>query len=121
MTLRLRHFEKTKDAAGCRATAEMWEKLKRTDAGSLYNAACWRAVTAAVIEHDPKTPGADASRLAREEADRAMAWLKQAVAAGYERRPAHEDRTPILTPCATGRISRNSSPNWRPRRTRKNR
>src|SRR2546430_14596609 len=25
MNLRLRYFEKTKDAAGCRATAEMWE------------------------------------------------------------------------------------------------
>ncbi len=31
MDLRPRHFEKTMDAAGCRATAEMWEKLNRTD------------------------------------------------------------------------------------------
>jgi tetratricopeptide (TPR) repeat protein len=82
--LRLRHFEKAKDAAGCRATAEIWEKLKRTDAGSLYNAACFRAVTVAVIKHDAKTPGADATRLAKEEADRAMAWLTQAVTAGYK-------------------------------------
>ena len=84
MDLRLRHFEKTKDAAGCRATAEMWEKLKRTDSGSLYDAACMRAVTAAVIKKALKTPGADANRLAKEEADRAMAWLKQAVAAGFK-------------------------------------
>src|SRR5262249_25148929 len=49
MVLRLRHFEKAKDAAGCRRTAEMWEDLKRTDADSLYNAACMRAVTAAVL------------------------------------------------------------------------
>src|SRR5262249_30505182 len=82
--LRLRHFAKSKDTAGCRATAEMWEQLKRTDAGSLYNAACMRAVTAGVIRQDSKTPGADATRLAKEEADRAMAWLKQAVAAGFE-------------------------------------
>jgi serine/threonine protein kinase/tetratricopeptide (TPR) repeat protein len=81
---RLRHFEKSKDAAGCRATAEMWEKLNRSDANSLYNAACFRAVTATLVKQDPKTPGADAARLAREEADRAMTWLRQAVAAGYK-------------------------------------
>jgi tetratricopeptide (TPR) repeat protein len=82
--LRLRHFQKAKDAAGCRATAEIWEKLKRMDADSLYNAACYRAVTAVVIKQDAKTPGADAARLAKEEADRAMAWLAQAVTAGYK-------------------------------------
>jgi serine/threonine protein kinase/tetratricopeptide (TPR) repeat protein len=83
LKLRLRHFQTAKDAPGCGATAEMWEKLERTDAGGLYDAACMRAVTAAVVEHDRKTPHADAALLAREEADRAMAWLKQAVAAGY--------------------------------------
>jgi hypothetical protein len=83
MEVRLRHFEKARDAAGCRATADTWEKLKRTDAVSLYTAARMRAVTAAVIRLAAKTPGADAARLAKEEADRAMAWLKQAVAAGY--------------------------------------
>ena len=91
MDLRLRHFEKSKDPAGCRATAEMWEKLKRSDGASLYDAACMRAVTAAVIKEDPKTPGADATRLAKEEADRALAWLKQAVAAGF-RDVAHMKR-----------------------------
>ena len=49
--LRVRHFERTKNAAGCRATAEMWEKLNRTDAESLYAAANLRAVTAA---HRPR-------------------------------------------------------------------
>jgi hypothetical protein len=81
--LRLRHFGKVKDPAGCRQTAEMWEKLNRTDTPSLYTAACMRAVTAAVL-NGSKTPGADATRLAKEEADRAMAWLKQAIAAGYK-------------------------------------
>jgi tetratricopeptide (TPR) repeat protein len=80
MVVRLRHFEKSRDAAGCRQTAEMWESLKRSDGASLYNAACMRAVTAAVLKG---AAGADAARLANEEADRAMAWLKQAVAAGY--------------------------------------
>ena len=32
LTLRLRHFEKAKDAAGCRATAELWEKMAPTHA-----------------------------------------------------------------------------------------
>jgi tetratricopeptide (TPR) repeat protein len=81
MDLRLRHFEKAKDAAGCRQTAVMWEKLNRADADSLYTAACMRAVTAAVIR------GTDLKSVlpkqAELEADRAMAWLKQAVAAGY--------------------------------------
>ncbi len=80
--LRLRHFEKGKDAAGCRATAKMWEGLKRTDAGSLYVAACWRAVTAAVLRAGGKSPAA--AKDADAEAERAMAWLRQAVAAGYK-------------------------------------
>ena len=33
--LRLRHFEKVKDAAGCRATAEMAERLNPTGATRL--------------------------------------------------------------------------------------
>jgi len=81
MNLRLRHFETAKDAAGCRVTAEMWEKLKRTDAGSLYTAACMRAVTAAVLRVSDKSEAAAKDGAAA--ADRAMAWLKQGVAAGY--------------------------------------
>jgi eukaryotic-like serine/threonine-protein kinase len=83
LVLRLRHFERLKDAAGCRRTAEMYEELNRTDAVSVYDAACMRAVTAAAIKHDPKTTVADASRLANQEGERAVAWLKKAVAAGY--------------------------------------
>ncbi len=83
LKLRLRHFQKAQDATGCGETAEMWEKLGRTDAGGPYNAACFRGVTAAVVERDPKIPAADAARLAQEEADRAMEWLKLAVAAGH--------------------------------------
>jgi hypothetical protein len=80
--LRLRHFEKAGDAKGCRQTAEMWENLKLTDAKSLYRAACLRAVTCAVIRAGD-TPSAGGKQ-AEAEADRAMAWLKQAVAAGYK-------------------------------------
>jgi serine/threonine protein kinase/tetratricopeptide (TPR) repeat protein len=82
MDARLRHFEKASDAAGCRQTAEMWENLKRTDAGSLYNAARIRAVTSAVIRSADKSPAG--CEQAETEADRAMVWLKQAVAAGYK-------------------------------------
>jgi hypothetical protein len=82
MYLRLRHFEKAKNSAGCRATAEMWEKVKRADAASLYDAACMRAVTAAVIRAGDKSDSATKAAVA--EADQAMAWLKQAVAAGYK-------------------------------------
>ncbi|MFL5246097.1 MAG: protein kinase domain-containing protein [Gemmataceae bacterium] len=82
--VRLRQFEKTKDASGCRQIAEMWEKVDPTDVPSLYNAACLRAVTAAVIKQDPKTPSDDTTRLANEQADRAMVWLTKAVAAGFK-------------------------------------
>jgi hypothetical protein len=81
LDLRLRHFEKTRDPAGCRATAEMWEKLKRTDAGSLYRAARYRAVTCTVLRAGDQSE--TGTRDATAEADRAMAWLGQAVAAGY--------------------------------------
>src|SRR5262249_46579548 len=73
--LRLQIFRDRRDAPGCRQTAERWEKLGRTDAASLYDAACFRAVTAGLLADDP--PAASA------EADRAMDWLRKAVAAGY--------------------------------------
>jgi len=80
--VRLRHFQKVRDAAGCRTTAEMWENQGRGDADGLYNAACYRAVTSAVIrDSDPSVTGAGQ---ANAEADRAMEWLKRAVAAGYK-------------------------------------
>jgi hypothetical protein len=83
MDLRLRHFAKARDAAGCRQTAMMWESLKRTDAASLYQAARLRAVTAAVLR-GTDSPSGPQAREAGAEADRAMAWLTQAVAAGYK-------------------------------------
>jgi serine/threonine protein kinase/tetratricopeptide (TPR) repeat protein len=81
MDLRLRHFEKTGDATGCRQTAEMWENLQRTDTASLYNAARTRAVTAGVVRAADKSRAG--GQQADAEADRAMDWLNQAVAAGY--------------------------------------
>jgi tetratricopeptide (TPR) repeat protein len=78
---RMEHFVRIKDVSGCRATAEMWEKLGYKDGVSLYNAACRRALIAAVIVDNAKS--ATAAREAEAEADRAMALLKQAVAAGF--------------------------------------
>ena len=81
MVLRLRHFQNTNNPTGCRATVEMWEKMNRTDVDSLYIATRMRAVTAAV---GAKIPGADAARLATEDADKAMVWLTKAVTGGYK-------------------------------------
>jgi tetratricopeptide (TPR) repeat protein len=94
--LRLRAFAHLKDAAGCRQTAQLWEELNRTDAGSLYKAASFRSVTAALLRADARTP--DAGRLVEAEADRAMSWLAKAVAAGYNKPQnlAHMTRDPDL-------------------------
>jgi serine/threonine protein kinase/tetratricopeptide (TPR) repeat protein len=80
MSVRFRYFEKTRDAAGCRQTAEMWENLHGTDADGLYLAARIPAVTAAVLRAADTSPAG--RRQAEAEADRALAWLNQAVAAG---------------------------------------
>jgi len=82
MEHRLRHFEKAKDADGCQTTAEMWERVRGSDADSLYGAACFRAVSAAVIRATDMSP--TAAKRADGEADRAMTWLKKAVADGYK-------------------------------------
>jgi len=68
-------------AALVRQVAELWEKRNGTDANSLYDAACNRAITAAAIRASDKSP--QGAKQADAEADRAMAWLKRAVAAGF--------------------------------------
>jgi tetratricopeptide (TPR) repeat protein len=82
LQLRLLKFAQLKDAAGCRATAEWWDQLKRTDNGSLYDAACAHAVAASVLRATEKS--AAGAKQANAEAGQAMGWLKQAVAAGYK-------------------------------------
>jgi WD40 repeat protein/serine/threonine protein kinase len=94
---RLRRCQEGKDAAGCLAAAAGHEALTRTDPWGLYNTACYRAVCAAVIRQDAKTPGADAPRLAQGQADLAMAWLHKAVAAGYKN-AAHMKQEKDLDP-----------------------
>jgi tetratricopeptide (TPR) repeat protein len=81
VALCVQHFRRLGDPAACRAAAAALEKKDPADAVSRYNAACCRALTAAA---QAKAGGADAARLAKEEADRAMAWLTKAVAAGFD-------------------------------------
>jgi serine/threonine protein kinase len=85
--IRMRIPWEAKDAAGCRATAERWEKRNPKTAIELYDAARYWAVTAAV---QAQTPGADATRLAQEDAEKAMDWLRRAVAAGCKDRAQME-------------------------------
>ena len=80
---RLRIARNRKDAAGCLAAAAENEAWKPTAALEMYDAACNRAICAVALQEDAKTPKADAPRLAKEQADLAMAWLRKAVAAGY--------------------------------------
>jgi tetratricopeptide (TPR) repeat protein len=68
-------------AVDCRQAAETWEKLGLPDAESLYNAACFRAVTAAALRAADTSPAG--AEQAEAEAGRAMAWLERATAAGY--------------------------------------
>lgn len=81
--MRLRLFQKKKDAAGYLQTATMWENLEHANRGAdyFYNAACFRAVAAALMRAEKNS--ASATQQAGAEADRAMEWLKKAIAAGY--------------------------------------
>ncbi|MFL5340954.1 MAG: tetratricopeptide repeat protein [Gemmataceae bacterium] len=72
---RIRYFKEGHDAAGCRATAEIWESFHFADAGSLIQAARYRAITASVLRDTGQSPDAEIVS--------ATAWLRQAFSAGY--------------------------------------
>jgi serine/threonine protein kinase len=72
--LLLRHYEKARDAAGCRRTCDLWEKQARTDGDSLYQAAVCRAATALLTADREQT---------KPDCEKSMAWLTKAVAAGF--------------------------------------
>ena len=86
LLMRFQYFKTAKEAAGIRTTAEMWEKQNCTAANCFYNAARMRAITAAVLRATDKSP--EAAWQADVEADRAMAWLRKAVAAGFNNKLA---------------------------------
>jgi serine/threonine protein kinase len=60
---------------------EEFERLKADHPLWLYNTACYRALTAAAIRR--KDTSAEGAKRADGEADRAVVWLKKAVAAGF--------------------------------------
>jgi tetratricopeptide (TPR) repeat protein len=68
-------------AANVLQDAEAWERLGRSDAIGLYNAACFRAIAAGALRSAARSP--EGAEKARAQADRAMAWLERAVAAGF--------------------------------------
>jgi len=80
LALRVQRCRERGDLADCRAIAEMIEKLNLSGPISFYNAACGRAITAG-LQSKANTP--EAARLAEVDADKAMAWLQKAVAAGW--------------------------------------
>jgi serine/threonine protein kinase len=57
------------------------ERLNLTDPNHLYQAACYRALTAAAIRR--KNASAEGAKRAEAEAERGVAWLQKAVAAGF--------------------------------------
>lgn len=80
-TLQVRICQERGDAAGCRAAATRWEKLMEPTADNLYDAACFHAVAAKV---QAQVPGPESARVAKAEADHAMALFTRALAAGYK-------------------------------------
>jgi serine/threonine protein kinase len=64
-----------------RESAELFEKQHRAQPRDLYAVACFRAIVAAAIRASDKSPEGEKQAVA--EADRAMAWLKKAVDAGF--------------------------------------
>ncbi|MBX7105803.1 MAG: serine/threonine-protein kinase [Gemmataceae bacterium] len=81
LLLRMQHFIKLRDVVGCRKNAALWDSLSRKDAIGLYNTACAHAIVACVIRDRDRS--AEAEKQANDEADRAMEWLRKAVAAGF--------------------------------------
>jgi eukaryotic-like serine/threonine-protein kinase len=80
--MRLDHFQKTTNVSGCQQTIEKWEKLNLTNSDSLFMSAAFRVGMANVRRAADKSPAA--AHEADADLDRAMAFLKQSVAAGFE-------------------------------------
>lgn len=77
----IRHFASLSDVAACRSRAERWEKHLDGSAEYLSIAAHLWSMTSGA---QAKASAGDAASLARADADRAMAWLNKAVAAGFD-------------------------------------
>jgi tetratricopeptide (TPR) repeat protein len=90
---RIKAHRETQDVAGCRTTAERWEKRNPRTGEDLFLAARFRSVSAALqVLHK----GSASQALASQDAELAMKWLTQAVAAGFKDRDkleTHDDLT----------------------------
>ena len=58
--------------------------MRKVETDAHYKTTYFRAVCASVISEDAKTLAADADRLAKEQAELAMAWQHKAVEAGFD-------------------------------------
>jgi serine/threonine protein kinase len=81
--IRLVIFREKQDAAACRAAAEAWDALGRTDAESLFLAARMHSVAGAVLQQVEEDVAVSAGEITKE-LDLAMQRLQAAVAAGFE-------------------------------------
>ena len=80
---RSQHRGRRRLPAGGQGVGGVWS-ASMTDSRYKYNAACFRAVTAAAVRRRPtESPAGPKQAEAEAEAGRAMAWLERAVAAGY--------------------------------------
>jgi tetratricopeptide (TPR) repeat protein len=94
------------DAADCRQAAEAFEKLNRTDANSLYNAACFRAVLAAAVRGAPRPPNPPSKPMKRRTGPcRGSRSLSRRASRMLPTCPT----TTIWMPCATVPTSRGCS------------
>jgi hypothetical protein len=62
--------------------AETYEGMAHTEPDWMYFAACHRAIAAGALRSADRSPGG--AEKARAQADRAMAWLERALAAGFK-------------------------------------
>jgi serine/threonine protein kinase len=80
LPMRFRHFVEASSAAGCRETAEMYERRINANDVRHYDVACMRAIASELFAKG-KRPAESAA-----DADKAVAALKTAVAAGFNDR-----------------------------------
>ena len=103
-TCRLEHFAKARDAEGCRATAELWEAMGTHRPRQPVQ----RRPLPGRHRRGPPREGPDARRDERAdaEAERAMEWLRRAVAAGFRDADGLRKRTGLRRPARSRRLPR---------------
>ena len=119
MTARIgRAITLAKQGNHARATADVEALARREDLTNVnvYDLACLCSLSSAAAGRDDKLSPADRARLKAQHAERAMDFLKKAVAMGY-RHPAAMKTDHDLDRSGTAPTSGSCSPTWRPGRT----